>query len=54
MNTIREMITMPLLSRIDKMILKEILSPSGNKASVSMSRKLEMPMTTIQRRRSRD
>ncbi|MGB8448318.1 MAG: hypothetical protein WCE25_01265, partial [Nitrososphaeraceae archaeon] len=44
---------MPLLSRIDKMILKEILSPSGNKASVSMSRKLEIPMTTIQRRRKR-
>ena len=44
---------MPLISRIDKMILKEILSPNENKSSVSMSRKLEIPMTTIQRRRKR-
>jgi len=44
---------MPLLSAIDKMILKEILSPSGNKSSVSMSRKLEISMTTLQRRRKR-
>ncbi|MGA8565317.1 MAG: hypothetical protein WB587_11255 [Nitrososphaeraceae archaeon] len=44
---------MPLLSSIDKMILKEILSPNENKASVYMSRKLEIPLTTIQRRRKR-
>jgi hypothetical protein len=35
----------PLLSRTDKMILKEILSPNENKASVYMSRKLEISMT---------
>ena len=34
-------------------MLKEILSPSGNKSSVSMSRKLEISMTTLQRRRKR-
>ena len=44
---------MPLISRIDKMILKEILSPLGNKTSLSMSKKLEVPLTTIQRRRKR-
>ena len=44
---------MPLLSRTDKMILKEILSPIGNQSSVFMSRKLEIPLTTIQRRRKR-
>jgi DNA-binding Lrp family transcriptional regulator len=44
---------MPLLSRIDKMILKEILSPNENKSSASMSRKLEISMTTLQRRRKR-
>jgi DNA-binding Lrp family transcriptional regulator len=43
----------PLLSRTDKMILKEILSPNENKASVYMSRKLEISMTTLQRRRKR-
>jgi DNA-binding Lrp family transcriptional regulator len=35
------------------MILKELLSRSGNKSSVSMSRKLEISMTTLQRRRKR-
>jgi len=44
---------MPLLSLIDKMILKEILSPNENKKSGSMSKKLEIPLTTIQRRRKR-
>ena len=44
---------MPLLSGIDKLILKEILSPNENKASVYMSRKLEISMTTLQRRRKR-
>jgi DNA-binding Lrp family transcriptional regulator len=44
---------MPLISRIDKMILKEILSPIGNRTSLSMSRNLEIPLTTIQRRRKR-
>ena len=44
---------MPHLSRVDKTILKEILTPSGDKSSLSMSRKLEIPLTTIQRRRKR-
>ena len=44
---------MPVLSAIDKMILKEILSPSGDKTSLSMSRKFEIAMTTLQRRRKR-
>ena len=44
---------MPLLSRIDKMILKEILSPNENKTTASISKKLEISMTTIQRRRRR-
>ncbi|MFI5424556.1 MAG: winged helix-turn-helix transcriptional regulator [Nitrososphaerales archaeon] len=44
---------MPLISRIDKMILKEILSPNENKSSTSMCKKLGIPLTTIQRRRKR-
>src|SRR6476659_1439952 len=44
---------MPLLSSIDKLILKEMLSTDENKSSTSMSKKLEIPMTTIQRRRKR-
>src|SRR6476659_6080736 len=44
---------MPVLSAIDKMILKEILSPAGDKTSLSMSRKFEIAMTTLQRRRKR-
>jgi DNA-binding Lrp family transcriptional regulator len=35
------------------LILKEILSPIENKSSTSMSKKLEIPLTTIQRRRKR-
>ena len=44
---------MPLLSLTDKMILKVILSPIGNQSSVSISRKVEIPLTTVQRRRKR-
>ena len=44
---------MPLLSDIDKLILNEILSPIESKTSTSMSKKLEIPLTTIQRRRKR-
>ena len=44
---------MPHLSRTDKTILKEILAPSGGKTSLSISRKLEIPLTTVQRRRKR-
>jgi len=44
---------MPVLSAIDKIILKEILSPNGDKTSLSMSRKFNISMTTLQRRRKR-
>ena len=44
---------MPLLSRIDKVILKEILSPNENKTTASTSKKLEISLTTLQRRRKR-
>jgi DNA-binding Lrp family transcriptional regulator len=43
----------PLLSRIDKMILKEILSPIENKTSGTLSKKLNISLTTLQRRRKR-
>jgi len=44
---------LPVLSAIDKIILKEILSPNGDKTSLSMSRKFNISMTTLQRRRKR-
>ena len=44
---------MPVLSAIDKIILKEILSPNEDKTSLSMSRKFNISMTTLQRRRKR-
>ena len=44
---------MPLLSRIDKMILKEILSTNENKTSGSISKKFNISLTTVQRRRKR-
>ena len=43
----------PRLSKVDKMILKEILSPIENKTSGTLSKKLNIPMTTFQRRRKR-
>jgi DNA-binding Lrp family transcriptional regulator len=43
----------PRLSKSDKMILKEILSPNENKTSCSISKKLNISMTTLQRRRKR-
>jgi len=43
----------PLLSRTDKMILKAILSPSENKTSGSISKKFNISLTTLQRRRKR-
>jgi DNA-binding Lrp family transcriptional regulator len=43
----------PRLSSIDKMILKEILSPIENKTSGSISKKLNVSLTTLQRRRKR-
>jgi DNA-binding Lrp family transcriptional regulator len=35
------------------MILKEILSSTGDKTSLSLSKKLDIPLTTLQRRRKR-
>jgi DNA-binding Lrp family transcriptional regulator len=42
-----------LLSNIDREILKAILSPNGKHSSALLSKKLGVPQTTIQRRRSR-
>jgi DNA-binding Lrp family transcriptional regulator len=43
-----------LLSRIDREILKAVLSPNGKRSSsIFLSKKLGVPQTTIQRRRSR-
>jgi len=41
------------LSGIDRMILKEILSSNENRTSAFLSKKLKVPMTTIQRRLKR-
>ena len=45
--------TTRLLSNIDREILKAILSPNGKHSSTLLSKKLGVPQTTIQRRRSR-
>jgi len=46
--------TTRLLSNVDREILKAILSPNGkHSSSTLLSRKLGVPQTTIQRRRSR-
>src|SRR5215213_5075538 len=45
--------TTRLLSNIDREILKAILSPNGKRSSTFLSKKLGVPQTTIQRRRSR-
>jgi DNA-binding Lrp family transcriptional regulator len=42
-----------LLSNVDREILKAILSPDGKHSSTLLSKKLGVPQTTIQRRRSR-
>jgi DNA-binding Lrp family transcriptional regulator len=42
-----------LLSNVDREILKAILSPNGKRSSTFLSKKLRVPQTTIQRRRSR-
>lgn len=41
------------LSGIDRMILKEILSSNENRTSAFLSKKLKVPLTTIQRRLKR-
>jgi DNA-binding Lrp family transcriptional regulator len=41
------------LSGIDRMLLKEILSSNENRTSAFLSKKLKVPLTTIQRRLKR-
>jgi DNA-binding Lrp family transcriptional regulator len=48
-----KMMTTRLLSNIDREILKAILSPDGKHSSTLLSKKLGVPQTTIQRRRTR-
>ena len=43
----------PLLSKSDKTILRRLISSSGFTSSLVLSRELEIPMTTVQRRRKR-
>ena len=45
--------TTRLLSNVDREILKAILSPNGKHSSTLLSKKLGVPKTTIQRRRTR-
>ena len=42
-----------LLSDVDKKMLQTLLASSGRVSSLALSRKLEIPLTTIQRRRKR-
>src|SRR5215510_5388117 len=42
-----------LLSEVDKKMLQTLLASSGRISSLALSRKLEIPLTTIQRRRKR-
>ena len=42
-----------LLSDVDKKMLQTLLASSGRISSLALSRKLEIPLTTIQRRRKR-
>jgi predicted transcriptional regulator len=41
------------LSDVDKKMLQTLLASSGRVSSLALSRKLEIPLTTIQRRRKR-
>jgi DNA-binding Lrp family transcriptional regulator len=42
-----------LLSDVDKKMLESLLASSGKVSSLALSRKLDIPLTTIQRRRKR-
>ena len=42
-----------LLSEVDKKMLESLLASSGKVSSLALSRKLDIPLTTIQRRRKR-
>jgi DNA-binding Lrp family transcriptional regulator len=41
------------LSNIDRMILKDLLSPEGKRSDAFLAKKSGVPLTTIQRRRKR-
>jgi len=43
----------PILTEVDKKMLQTLLASSGRVSSLALSRKLEIPLTTIQRRRKR-
>jgi hypothetical protein len=43
----------PVLTAVDKKILKFLLTPDGKHSSKSLARKLDIPATTVQRRRKR-
>ncbi|MGH9992620.1 MAG: winged helix-turn-helix transcriptional regulator, partial [Nitrososphaera sp.] len=40
-------------TEVDKKVLKSLLDSSGRVSSLALSRKLEIPLTTVQRRRKR-
>jgi DNA-binding Lrp family transcriptional regulator len=43
----------PILSETDKKILKTLLTSSGNVSSLTLSKNLDIPLSTVQRRRKR-
>jgi DNA-binding Lrp family transcriptional regulator len=43
----------PVLTAVDKKILKILLTPNGRHSSKELARKLSIPATTVQRRRKR-
>jgi DNA-binding Lrp family transcriptional regulator len=43
----------PVLSPVDKKILKTLLSSTGEISSLTLSRELDIPLSTVQRRRKR-
>jgi len=45
--------SLPILSGVDKKILKSLLSSTGAVSSLILSRELEIPLSTVQRRRKR-
>lgn len=44
---------MPILSQADKKILKSLLASGGRVSSLKLSRELDIPLSTVQRRRKR-
>jgi DNA-binding Lrp family transcriptional regulator len=43
----------PILSTVDKKILKALLSSTGGVSSLTLSKELDIPLSTVQRRRKR-